>query len=365
MPHVVLVKSRLNHLGGLEKYALDLANAFVEEGFSVTLLTTGSSFIHKEIQTVSLNVPYLFSFLFISNFQKACLHWLKSNPHDFVFSLDRVAPSTYYRAGNGAHYFFLKQKNTTLRRKLTSWFSFKDRLILKIEQNLFTHPNLKRVIANSNWVKEQLCEKYRINPSKIGVVYNGVDFSQYALSKAPCAPFTQKNPLKLLFVGQDFKRKGLDYVLSSLAPIKGQNWTLDVIGKDKNSKSYQKKIQKLGLERQVFLQGPCPSKPFFESSHVFLLPTFYDPFASATLEALASGLYVITSSSNGAKEVLDPNCGLVLSGLNAPCLLTSKLSEILNLKFSLPSKDKVRESIAHLDRKKQLHQIIQDTLTHA
>ena len=45
--------------------------------------------------------------------------------------------------------------------------------------------------------------------------------------------------------------------------------------------------------------------PVYAAADIFILPTIYDPFSNACLEALASGLPVITTRSNGFSEILE------------------------------------------------------------
>ena len=43
----------------------------------------------------------------------------------------------------------------------------------------------------------------------------------------------------------------------------------------------------------------------YAAADIFILPTIYDPFSNACLEALASGLPVITTRSNGFSEIIE------------------------------------------------------------
>jgi UDP-glucose:(heptosyl)LPS alpha-1,3-glucosyltransferase len=45
--------------------------------------------------------------------------------------------------------------------------------------------------------------------------------------------------------------------------------------------------------------------PVYAAADIFVLPTIYDPFSNACLEALASGLPVITTRSNGFSEIME------------------------------------------------------------
>jgi UDP-glucose:(heptosyl)LPS alpha-1,3-glucosyltransferase len=52
--------------------------------------------------------------------------------------------------------------------------------------------------------------------------------------------------------------------------------------------------------------------PWYHAADVLLLPTLYDPFANVCLEALASGLPVVTTAANGAAEALTTDTGVVV-----------------------------------------------------
>jgi len=54
-----------------------------------------------------------------------------------------------------------------------------------------------------------------------------------------------------------------------------------------------------------FLGEVADLAPVYAAADIFILPTIYDPFSNACLEALASGLPVITTRSNGFSEIID------------------------------------------------------------
>jgi UDP-glucose:(heptosyl)LPS alpha-1,3-glucosyltransferase len=69
---------------------------------------------------------------------------------------------------------------------------------------------------------------------------------------------------------------------------------------------YERLSNGLGVSGNVVFTGPQSGiEKYYAAADVFVLPTIYDPFSNACLEAMASGLPVITTRNNGAAEVLE------------------------------------------------------------
>ncbi len=101
---------------------------------------------------------------------------------------------------------------------------------------------------------------------------------------------------------------------------------LIVVGKDRHEQWYQRLAKRLGLSARVHFFGPQKNViPFFQAADAFVLPTIYDPFSNASLEALAMGLYTVTSSANGCSEVIGEGAGSVIQDLQS----TTSVSEAM------------------------------------
>jgi UDP-glucose:(heptosyl)LPS alpha-1,3-glucosyltransferase len=69
----------------------------------------------------------------------------------------------------------------------------------------------------------------------------------------------------------------------------------------------QLRARELGVAAKVFFPGPQRDvAAWYAAADCFVLPTLYDPFPNAVLEAMACGLPVITSTQCGAAELLEP-----------------------------------------------------------
>lgn len=87
----------------------------------------------------------------------------------------------------------------------------------------------------------------------------------------------------------------------------------------------------LGIDNKVVFRGAEKNmKELYSISDVFVLPTIYDPFSNATLEAMASGLPVVTTSCNGASELIENGVqGFVIDNPFDAALLAEKISAAL------------------------------------
>ena len=112
----------------------------------------------------------------------------------------------------------------------------------------------------------------------------------------------------ILFVSNNFRLKGLDYLIKSLSELKREGlrpFKLLVLGRDRQAPYRRRPFRRLGVSGEVLFVGSTDEpERYYGAADLLVHPTFYDPCSLTVLEALASGLPVITSSSNGASGIL-------------------------------------------------------------
>jgi len=110
-----------------------------------------------------------------------------------------------------------------------------------------------------------------------------------------------------LFVGYDFRRKGLKYLLRAM-PLIDAEVKLLAVGGVGSLPEYRKIASELGVEERVTFSGPVYDncRDFFHAADLFIFPTLFDPFGTVVVEAMAAGLPVITSRRVGAAELITP-----------------------------------------------------------
>jgi len=293
-----LVRRGHSETGGAEAYLKRLAHGLNQAGHA-TRLFTDSSWPAREwswgpITRISGETARGFA-----------NELVKAEPKrdcDLLLSLERVWQCDVYRAGDGIHQAWMRKRDAA-SSAARRWFrrvSGKDRDTVELERALFTG-GARHVIANSEMVKWQAQEFYSYPPDQIDVVANGVPLTDFRPD--PEARRIRREVLRLredevavLFVGSGWERKGLHFAVRAVTSL-GKNMRLLVAGRGRRDFANQPNVQLLGAVRD--LPG------LYAAADIFLLPTLYDPFSNACLEALASGLPVITTRDNGFSEIIE------------------------------------------------------------
>lgn len=377
MTAVTLIKAELFRQGGLEKYTWQIARDFCALGIPVTLLTSGTVqpvFSDPLLKIVSLPVSHSFSFMKIISFDKACDAYLKHHPTPIVFSLDRNRFQTHIRAGNGVHAAYLQQRaqEEGLLKKTSFVLNPLHQTILSLERKAFEHPELKLLFTNSEMVKREVLRFYEVDSKKVAVVHNGVEwmalqgkFENWERGKEKAMRALNLDPtaFQFLFIGHNYRRKGLEKLLRALAQMKGEHFQLSVVGKDKERSHFQELSENLGVEKKVIFFGPQKDAvPFYQIADCAIIPSLYDPFANVTVEALAMGVPVISSPFNGGSEVLTSCNGWVLDCLHNSRSFSEVLRKAFEGKKTVQSAEAIRASVKHLDFSHQLRRITEATL---
>ncbi len=228
---------------------------------------------------------------------------------DFLFSLERVWRCDAYRAGDGVHRAWLERRKAgePFWKRWGRAFNGKHRELLALEEKLFSPEGAGRVIANSRMVKEEIVCCYGYPAERIEVVYNGLPGTGAADPQARASlraelGFAEEDCM-ILFAGSGWERKGLRQAVEAVNRARFARRTRLVVAGRGNPRGFP-------LSDRVHLAGPVASprvmEAYYAAADLFLLPTLYDPFSNASLEALAAGLPVITTTANGFSEIIRP-----------------------------------------------------------
>ncbi|MEM1058899.1 MAG: glycosyltransferase family 4 protein [Verrucomicrobiota bacterium] len=275
-----LIRKRFSPTGGAERYLERLAGELQERGHEVLLIC-------EEWQGTGSNVPAAVHVRPWTTAKVADL-LLKGRIKpkvDVTLSLERIPGCDLYRAGDGVHAEWLRQRSrySPLLGRWRNWIKRKNREILEAERGVFGSSGAKLVIANSEMVKRDIIAHFDYPEHRIRVVRNGIPVERFASgnrTEGRRALGLAQDAYVVLLVGAGAERKGVAYARRAVSGMK--NTHLVVIDSPQT----------------------IPMPDIYAAADVFLLPTLYDPFANVTLEALASGLPVVTTTHNGGHEIL-------------------------------------------------------------
>jgi len=144
----------------------------------------------------------------------------------------------------------------------------------------------------------------------VSVIPNAVDGARFTPG-APAGGFT------ILFVGRLIPRKGVGDLVRAFRVIADRvpGARLVVVGEGPDEGALQARVRRDGLEGLVTFLGPVANEdlpPIYRSAKVFVLPSHREGMPNVLLEAMASGLPVVTTAA--AAEIIDGNGLLVEPG---------------------------------------------------
>jgi glycosyltransferase involved in cell wall biosynthesis len=183
-------------------------------------------------------------------------------------------------------------------------------LNVSLEQGAFHRT--RRVVAVSETIRRELVQA-GIDENRITTILAGVDPEEFHPGPAERSRFgLPEGEVIALFAG-DLKseRKNLRTVLQSLRGVPKLH--LAVAGRHEGT-TWPAVATSLGLADRVHFLGFQKDMPaLMRSTDLFVFPSRYEPFGLVVLEALASGLPVVTATTTGAADIVTPEVGVVLA----------------------------------------------------
>lgn len=108
----------------------------------------------------------------------------------------------------------------------------------------------------------------------------------------------------ILFVANELHRKGFGETLQAVARLRDSRVRIVLVG-SRAPKDYAQMIARLGLGDRVRWHGPTDDVgKWHAGADLLVLPTQYEPFGLVIVEALASGVPVITTRLAGAASAI-------------------------------------------------------------
>jgi UDP-glucose:(heptosyl)LPS alpha-1,3-glucosyltransferase len=305
---IALVRRGYSSTGGAEAYLKRFARGAIEASHQVQLIATDE---WPEDQWPFGPVTCVHAISVIGFADE--LEQIRPQLHcDALFSLERVWSCDVYRAGDGVHRAWLerRRKFEIPLKQFVRTLNRKHRELLQLEESLLADRKAGRVIVASEMVRNEIVDLYGYPADNIDIVRNGVPIDKFRFDPELRKEMREDLKLKpdqiaLLFAGSGWERKGLLFAIQAMALCKNRKLRLLVAGRG-NERLYKTKRLRLWREEPVqFLGEMADLVRLYAAADIFILPTIYDPFSNACLEALACGLPVVTTRANGFSEIIE------------------------------------------------------------
>ncbi|HUY26553.1 MAG TPA: glycosyltransferase family 4 protein [Candidatus Binataceae bacterium] len=242
---------------------------------------------------------------------------------ELVLSFARTIGADILRSGGGAHVSYMRASRLWrgAPRALAMRIAPYHRAQMLVERLGFRSRSLRRVIAVSQMVADDLMLTFGIAARQMVTLYNGVDLEHF--KPAPGPPVRSEIRIQFgvprsaelaVFVGNGFARKGLRALLAAWKGLSGDPYLI-VIGSDRTRGSFERRARRLGIAPRVIFAGARPDVVrFFQAADLLAFPSLFEPFGNVALEAMACGIAAVTSASCGVAEVMPPELQATVVG---------------------------------------------------
>jgi glycosyltransferase involved in cell wall biosynthesis len=319
--------------GGTGAYVYYLSNELMKLGNSASIVTgyskSGDVKINEQHHIFfikSLKAPVVKSFLFAASASRKLRSLGGNFPVDVThvnlplipsFAVPRgfgkTLISTVHSTWKGEAEAIRGEPYSRLNSNEKFMVSF-NWLLRYFEERMLERSN--RLIAVSDFTRRELLQYYKVKEAKIRVIHNGVDVDKFkpAADKLKAKEELGFNPEDkiILSVGRLYARKGLFTLIESMALVtrKFRNTKFVVAGKGLSNemKKLVSYATKLGVNNNIVFTGYFPDKNLprlYQAADIFAFSTFYENLPFAVLEALSTGLPVVTTNVGGIPEMIE------------------------------------------------------------
>jgi UDP-glucose:(heptosyl)LPS alpha-1,3-glucosyltransferase len=237
-----------------------------------------------------------------------------------------------------------KNKWKRLSAQLSSALSLRESAWLWLEKKQFTFSKQRLFVAVSENLKRDIQANYSLPDESFRIAYPGVDIGIKEQIHAGSNVDSLRSKLGIeedelifLFVGTEFKRKGLDALLQGLALILPSKVRLIVAGgEERRIEKYKDLAKKLDLTEHVLFLGLVQKvEELYAISHAFILPTLSDPFGMAPVEAMLCGVPAAFSGAElcGAAELVKNEEALIIDDPWNPQEIAGALRKLMDADF--------------------------------
>lgn len=304
--------------GGGEKLALDLASNIDKNKFDVSmmsLLPRRGMLFEKVAEENKINVIYLNKKLGIDIFViLQVFKTIKQFKPDIINTHLQVVPYIL----PSVIFFRIKKKFHTVHSVACKESTGLLKFIMKFAYKVCGFVP----VAISDYVKQTICNEYKIKEDKIPCIYNGIETKKIYTNQRD-----KNQEIKFITIGRMQNEKNHKLMINAFAEVckERNNITLTILGDGVLRTDIEKQINQYGLGNKVFLKGIVNNvADELNKSDIYIMSSNYEGLPLSILEAMACGLPVITTKAGGVVDIVkDYENGLLVEVENKMQLINA------------------------------------------
>lgn len=320
---ICIVTHQYGHFwSGVGTYATRLINALADAGHQVTVLCPSKSqgMAHSGVTLVEMKglkiKPTLENWFLLSYyFNKSIQGLLKEKSIDIIHFVDG-RDSLFCKmknipvVGTMNDYYFAEAPKNPLSYKtyyddwFKRWFFYNFTRVL--EKRAIRR--LSFVIANCNYIMNSMIKNYGIRENLIKVVYYGMERTEF-IAKGNEKEDRLKGKPSILFVGQNFQRKGLPLLIRAVADVKKvfPEVMIHAVGRVSLEKEEEMRdlSKSVNIEENIIFLGQKDNdevRKIFKLADMFAIPSLIEGLPWVIFEAMEAGVPVIGGDTGGIPE---------------------------------------------------------------
>lgn len=334
---VALSTPDVNSTGGIERVVTEAANWLSRRGHDVTVYAArvDRGVLEDTVHVRQIAVPAKLDTLFGVGFRgraQAAIATDRPDVHGSFSTLSPLGGVFWIPSIHRVAYDLLLKWRTPVRRLPVRINPF-HRIRLRQERTMFAPGGCARLLALADGVKSDVMRLYDVPEEDIEVLPLGFDPLVFNSARKVNVRAEARARLGygpddrvLLFVANELERKGFGVLLDTVAQLDDPR--IKILGAGKVAPdAYRSQVERLGLASRLSWVGSSNDIGFLHAaSDVFVLPTRYEAWGLVIVEALGSGLPVVTSRLAGAAiTVRDRQTGWLLDDPEDPAQLAEAL----------------------------------------
>ena len=317
--NIAVIHNQFSRGGGMEAYMLLLVKGFLAAGDTVTIHTyevDRQLAAHFPCVIRQIKLPPLPGRWKKYLFLQRCNTGFNREGYDISLSLTRTSCQDITVCG-GVHPEVVKRVN---RSSLLRWFH--DKIEIAFERKMFA--TVPIIMAHSQAIAREISNNYKVDRSKIKVLYPPIDTDRFF----PSDPQTLKETREKFNISEDkftfllpssgHKRKGLQELILAFDQLAPSRFELLVAG-DRLPRKIPANVRHIGYINNL--------APIYSAVDYTILPSHYEPFGLVIPESLQCGTPVITTREVGAAELLSGQDGIIMDN-NQPETIAATIKQL-------------------------------------